>query len=175
MLEAVSLVCLRRAGAGPYKAADASAEVAGELGDRWPAVRDAVAMDGVAAQVRSFLKRAARLNPDQYVIPGFERAPAVIVIGNRPAATVRCTIEEARIFLKWQESRLKGTLVRCKEEEAATRELRRLVRAAAPYCITPGMTIEDGLVDRAKSLESKRARHNREIASAGGRAKNRRT
>lgn len=152
--DAISAVCLRLAADGPFAANDAALQVAQQLraedAEEWAAICENLAMRFIASSVRRFANRAARFNPDQYVIPGFEQAPAVIVVDDKPLPTLKCTPEQARAYLDWAESRLKGTLERCREDELAIKQLRKFIKAASPFCIKPGMTLEDGLHEREK-------------------------
>jgi hypothetical protein len=154
--QAVATVYTCKSTLGPFTEAEAAADVLAMLRDedpaQWEATHDELAQDPAIRTLRRFAKQLARLNPDQYVIPGFD-APPIIVIAGVPRPLLRCTPQEARNYIKTQESWIEGTAQRFKTERKAMVSLKRVVRVASAFCLTPGMTIEDGLEARQRHMQ----------------------
>jgi hypothetical protein len=123
--------------------------------EEWAAKLNQMGLEAVTADVRLFLKEMARADPAQFVIPfeEFQSAPPLINVGERLVASIKSTPAEGRIYLKWQDARLAGMQKRIREEVAATRKFKEMLRAATPFCIGPVKTIEDGLREREKHMQ----------------------
>ena len=124
-----------------------------ELAEEWPDIRDGLALKALIQKSQSRLKLAARRDPDQYVIPGFEHAPVFIVIDQKPIPLLKSTPDQAEAFLKWRESMTAGKIEGAVKQQAENKQLREVIQKVRPFCIAPSMTIEDGLREYAKKAE----------------------